>query len=73
MVRIDNKTCLGPKKCGACINSCPNGVFVVIPIGKRIYRKMPEKYEIMPYFREFCNGCGKCIKKCPVKECIILE
>ena len=72
VIKIDYERCLGAKKCGKCMYECPLGVFSYVPVGKFIPQKLPDKFKIIPFFEDICNGCGICVNVCP-SECIILE
>ena len=72
VIKIDYNKCSDAEKCGKCMIACPLGVFTKHPIGKFIPNKMPNKFEIVPFFEEICNGCRICVEICP-KKCILLE
>jgi len=72
VVTIDADKCLGVDKCGKCLESCSMGVFLNLPRDEINLKKLPEKFQIIPFFHEICNGCGTCIDACPEK-CIRLD
>ncbi len=72
MVEIDQSKCLGADKCGKCMEICPVGVFMNVPIGKFKPNTEPSDFEVLPYYNISCYACGACVKVCPAK-CISLE
>lgn len=67
VIRVDNKKCLGAENCGKCLHICTLGVFMNVPLGKFNSKKPPEKYIVVPYFRNVCNRCMACLNICPEK------
>jgi formate hydrogenlyase subunit 6/NADH:ubiquinone oxidoreductase subunit I len=54
--------------CGyRCLQACPLGVFLAVPLGSRNrgLPKKPHRYVIAPRFSRYCNACGLCIEVCP--------
>lgn len=60
--------CSDPIDCVKCIHECPAKIFVLKPLGTKRMSSYAEKWEIVALFKEFCNGCMKCVTICPKKN-----
>lgn len=47
-------------------------IFVLKPVGTEKLSDAVEKWKIKAIFKDFCNGCMKCVDVCP-EECISIK
>ena len=65
--RIVVQECDAPA-CGyRCLQSCPLGVFLAVPLSRhsRGLPRKPDRYVIVPRFSRQCSACGLCLEVCP--------
>lgn len=68
-IKIDQKKCIKPEECRACLSACPPGVFNLIFLDEDYHE--PENWIIDPVFPLLClkiqdhESCHKCVEACP--------
>jgi NAD-dependent dihydropyrimidine dehydrogenase PreA subunit len=71
-IRWDAGRCLTPQDCRVCLETCPQGVFRIMPKDARQPGKATKDWEIGALFRSLCTACGVCTELCP-KAAIAIE
>ena len=66
-VRWDSKKCATPQDCRVCLDTCPQGVFRIMPKEARKPGKATEDWVIGTLFLSLCTACGTCSDVCPKK------
>ncbi|MGQ9573118.1 MAG: 4Fe-4S dicluster domain-containing protein [Dehalococcoidia bacterium] len=67
MIQIswDDKKCALPQDCRKCLDTCPQGVFMIYPRDGRKPGKATDNWAIAPLFISLCTGCNICEETCP--------
>ncbi|MEE9435934.1 MAG: 4Fe-4S dicluster domain-containing protein [Candidatus Adiutricales bacterium] len=69
-IELDAKKCTTPFDCKACLEVCPQSVFMVTAVkvekGRETDPKEPGTYFLLTGHRDKCTGCNDCIEICPV-------
>jgi len=63
----DSKKCRSPQDCRICLDTCPQGVFRIMPKEARKPGKPTKTWEIGTLFLSLCTACGVCEDACPQK------
>jgi formate hydrogenlyase subunit 6/NADH:ubiquinone oxidoreductase subunit I len=71
-IRWDSKKCAAPQECRVCLDTCPQGVFRILPRDGRKKGKATENWAIGTIFLSLCTACGICSDLCP-KQAIMVE
>ena len=71
-IRWDSKKCATPQECRVCLDTCPQGVFRILPRDGRTQGKVTENWVIGTLFLSLCTACGICGDLCP-KQAITVE
>ncbi len=72
VIKIKVVECNEPKKCSKCVKSCPAKVLVLKPTGTKKLSDYVKKWYIRPLYKNYCNGCMRCVELCP-ENCIKIE
>ena len=73
-ILIDTKKCTDPDKCKKCLEVCPAGVFMLVPVGKhKRHLEKPPEHLLKANFPELCSLCMACVNTCPRKAINILS
>lgn len=75
LIKVDSSKCLTPFDCKKCLRICPQAIFEVYAIKvekfKETDKKEPGAYKLVPFYRDKCTMCNKCIDVCPVNAITI--
>ena len=64
-IKWNDDQCTSPQECRKCLDTCPQGVFIIYPRDGRKPGKATENWAIMPLFLSLCTGCDICQDICP--------
>jgi NAD-dependent dihydropyrimidine dehydrogenase PreA subunit len=64
-IDIDQDKCKAPRDCRACLESCPEGVFVNFPRAARAPGKKAEDWVVVVALPSSCTSCMICEDVCP--------
>jgi NAD-dependent dihydropyrimidine dehydrogenase PreA subunit len=61
----DPTKCATPQDCRVCLDTCPQGVFRIMPKEARKPGKPTTDWEVGALFLSLCTACGVCEDTCP--------
>lgn len=70
-IKFDEQKCKNAYDCLKCVDACPSGVLLVIPVG--VHLAKDSKGRIEPVLMSMCTGCGDCQRVCPAGAVTMLK